>query len=409
MSLFLKVAVLVLLSLTALVGLEVVQFRTIISDYEASLEEQLNLQSKKIEEKISRKLELLGKHTEILASSDEVSQAIQAVDNEVLSRRGHDFLSVCDNILFADLEGRVLARQPDEFRFGDFIATAGYFTGQTTPQTLTGTAMVDGKLSFFAIVPIRKYDDVPVGSVILAISLTQPLLTEIADSSTLQLRALAGEIVIDSNKPEARAIYAKGLIPQFGYGTGTLQFKVIQYSDERQERLVTLKNSVFLHGSLTVLFLFAICAFFLHRYLSPHARLVSLIRSYGERRSSAKSFLASLQDFRRIDDRDIRKIAEALEDMLTAMEENRKQIEDYNRDLKKTVQDLEQSLAEVKTLSGLLPICSYCKKIRDDGGYWNKLEEYFSSRADTTFSHSICPDCLKRYYPEYDDCSRTEV
>lgn len=66
------------------------------------------------------------------------------------------------------------------------------------------------------------------------------------------------------------------------------------------------------------------------------------------------------------------------------------------------VKDLGEALNKVKTLKGLLPICSYCKKIRDDKGYWNQLEEYVSKNSDANFSHSICPDCSQKYYPDLD-------
>lgn len=64
------------------------------------------------------------------------------------------------------------------------------------------------------------------------------------------------------------------------------------------------------------------------------------------------------------------------------------------------IDDLKRALSEVKELSGLLPLCSSCKKIRDDNGYWNVLEQYISSRTDAEFSHSICPDCAKKIYPD---------
>ena len=76
----------------------------------------------------------------------------------------------------------------------------------------------------------------------------------------------------------------------------------------------------------------------------------------------------------------------------------RKQIEKERDAL---IKDLQRSLAEVKTLSGLLPICSSCKKIRDDKGYWNQIEAYIHEHSDATFSHGICPDCTKKLYPEY--------
>jgi GAF domain-containing protein len=58
--------------------------------------------------------------------------------------------------------------------------------------------------------------------------------------------------------------------------------------------------------------------------------------------------------------------------------------------------ELENALSEVKTLQGLLPICSYCKKIRDDKGYWNQIEAYLKKYSDATFSHGICPECYER-------------
>ena len=61
---------------------------------------------------------------------------------------------------------------------------------------------------------------------------------------------------------------------------------------------------------------------------------------------------------------------------------------------------LEAALAEVKTLTGLLPICSACKKIRDDQGYWNHVEAYIESHSEATFSHGMCPECGKQWYPD---------
>jgi ligand-binding sensor domain-containing protein len=61
---------------------------------------------------------------------------------------------------------------------------------------------------------------------------------------------------------------------------------------------------------------------------------------------------------------------------------------------------VEQALADVKVLSGLLPICASCKKIRDDRGYWNQIEHYIGDHSQAAFSHGICPDCVQRLYPD---------
>ena len=61
---------------------------------------------------------------------------------------------------------------------------------------------------------------------------------------------------------------------------------------------------------------------------------------------------------------------------------------------------LRKAMKEIKTLSGLLPICAACKKIRDDKGYWNQIESYIQQHSDAQFSHGICPDCARKMFNE---------
>jgi sigma-B regulation protein RsbU (phosphoserine phosphatase) len=61
------------------------------------------------------------------------------------------------------------------------------------------------------------------------------------------------------------------------------------------------------------------------------------------------------------------------------------------------IKELQSALAQIKTLRGLLPICMYCKKIRDDKEYWQQIEGYISEHSEAAFSHGICPDCYKKY------------
>jgi hypothetical protein len=69
---------------------------------------------------------------------------------------------------------------------------------------------------------------------------------------------------------------------------------------------------------------------------------------------------------------------------------------------KETITKLEATMKEIKTLRGILPICSYCKKIRDDEGYWSQIESYISEHSETEFSHGICPDCVKKFHHDLD-------
>ncbi len=69
--------------------------------------------------------------------------------------------------------------------------------------------------------------------------------------------------------------------------------------------------------------------------------------------------------------------------------------------LQEHVRRLKESIEEIKTLSGMLPICANCKNIRDDQGYWQNVESYIADRSDAVFSHGMCPDCIKKLYPQY--------
>jgi CHASE3 domain sensor protein len=75
----------------------------------------------------------------------------------------------------------------------------------------------------------------------------------------------------------------------------------------------------------------------------------------------------------------------------------RRRAEQEQREL---IDKLQKALAEVKTLSGLIPICGWCKSIRNDSGYWQSVEQYVRSRTDATFSHGICPQCTEKFEAE---------
>jgi hypothetical protein len=76
---------------------------------------------------------------------------------------------------------------------------------------------------------------------------------------------------------------------------------------------------------------------------------------------------------------------------------DRKRIEDERERL---IVELQQAIEQVKTLSGIVPICAHCKKIRNDRGYWEQVEAYVSEHTEAEFSHSICPHCFELFYPE---------
>jgi hypothetical protein len=76
-------------------------------------------------------------------------------------------------------------------------------------------------------------------------------------------------------------------------------------------------------------------------------------------------------------------------------------LEEKNKALLEEKEQLEVALKEIKTLSGLIPICSSCKKIRNDEGYWEQVETYIKNHSGADFTHGICPECIAKLYPDY--------
>ncbi len=69
----------------------------------------------------------------------------------------------------------------------------------------------------------------------------------------------------------------------------------------------------------------------------------------------------------------------------------------------KLIAELKDALAQVKSLSGLLPTCASCRKIRDAKGSWSDMESYIAAHSEANFSHGVCPDCMQKLYPDYAD------
>ena len=82
----------------------------------------------------------------------------------------------------------------------------------------------------------------------------------------------------------------------------------------------------------------------------------------------------------------------------STINQKNQELEKAKRDLVENINRLEEASRNIKILSGLIPICSSCKKIRDDAGYWHQIENYIKEHSDAVFSHGLCPVCAKELY-----------
>jgi PleD family two-component response regulator len=111
----------------------------------------------------------------------------------------------------------------------------------------------------------------------------------------------------------------------------------------------------------------------------------------GEEHDEEQGFMAGVNDYI------IKPISRI---RLQARIKNQLQLISQKELLNQKNQELQQALKEIKVLSGILPICSFCKKIRSDSGEWQKIESYIRNNSDANFSHSVCPECMQEHYPE---------
>ena len=104
-----------------------------------------------------------------------------------------------------------------------------------------------------------------------------------------------------------------------------------------------------------------------------------------------------------------REIREPDDDLLKMMSALGSQIGQFiarkqgEQERERLIRELQDALASIKTLRGLLPICATCKRIRDDKGYWNQLEVYVSARSEAAFTHGICTECARKLHPDWDE------
>lgn len=91
-----------------------------------------------------------------------------------------------------------------------------------------------------------------------------------------------------------------------------------------------------------------------------------------------------------------------LSNMTRRLHQQNAHLQRLNEEKQELIQKLQNALNDVKTLSGLVPICSHCKSIRDDQGFWSQVETFLNRHPNSDFSHGICPVCAERYYPDLD-------
>ncbi|GEM_PF-1414397 len=154
---------------------------------------------------------------------------------------------------------------------------------------------------------------------------------------------------------------------------------------------------------LIFIFLMALTALYLDkRIATPIIHFARMAEKIGKRDFSLRLHATSKDE--------LGILAASINKMVSDLQETTASIDELNLEIKerkqiekkqeKLLKELREALTKVKTLSGFIPMCASCKKIRDDKGYWSQVEAYIGKHSEAEFSHSICPDCRTKLYPD---------
>ena len=180
---------------------------------------------------------------------------------------------------------------------------------------------------------------------------------------------------------------------------------VISLSKEKALKTAHDRTMIIIIVGITFTILAAFVALLLGKWaVRPLVELSVIAKTIGEGRLDTQVEISSKDEIGSLA-KSLNLMATNLKDTMTSRDNlisEVKQRKKAEEEREKLIAELQDALKNVNTLSGLLPICASCKKIRDDKGYWNQIESYISRHSDTEFSHGICPVCAKKLYSDLD-------
>ena len=304
-------------------AVDVISLQHLIRQSEDGLEANREAWVQATERRIAARMERIDQVALGLSKPSEVIGAVAAADNDILSDWGNSFIGEIDSVFFTDATGLVLARAPDEFRFGDELGDAPFIRQALRDGSHQGISTIDGFESLVSCRTIRKYDDALIGTVCAATFLTARMLAAVVPSEDMQLT------LIRPTEQPAKATEARGHEP-LGMAIDGHDFALTFNEDHHHTDLIALKRSLLINGALAVVITLVILLFFVRRHFTPYATLVRAIVEYAGDRIDIGSLRRRLAALRRGPTQEITQISEALTDMIDTHVRNLRRAEEFN-------------------------------------------------------------------------------
>lgn len=333
MSLRYKVLLLTLAPIVIMGAMQLLGLQRVIH----SLDETLSLHQERtvfdIEHDLKALIDDLDRLALNLSRPRELVNAVQTADNDVLFDWSNAFVSKADSIIFTDAQGLVIARAPDEFRFGDSVASTQWYSRARQAGNYHGIANIDGHDCFISARSIRKYNDTSVGVVAVWQRITPSLLRRFVTDSNIVLTYAGRHDVIESRQysvePNRVLVLDSSINDYLDPGT----FEVLILPDESHLQLTELKTSLYVTVLATSLFALAAMLYLLARQFKPYTAIVDTMLEYSRGTLSLKSMEGRLRSISTKPSQEIRHIADALLSMVRTLENNFRRIDHYTQQL----------------------------------------------------------------------------
>jgi len=332
MSLYTKILTVALLPLIILFSVGLLQIQTTIKNYTSALNHNYELKTAGVQKSIKQLLSQMETAASVLSESEEISRALQKADNETLFDMSNNFINPIDSIIFADISGLVIARAPDEYRFGDTIASKTYFDVTMNNGNFFGVAKIDNSASFVLSRPIKKYDDINVGMVCIVVTLTPDLLRTFSDSPELIVEAALKNQTIRSAEQTMPFVYQTSLEDLFLIQPDNrIEFNLFFAEDRYYSQLLNMRKYLYTVSIFVVLILGGGLVLILNRQLKPYSTIVGLIYSHADKEIESHTLKARLLQIKQATGEPISKTADSLIAMLDVIDKNFKRYKSAQR------------------------------------------------------------------------------